>query len=139
MSIELRDYFAAKALPLAMANYRMVVNSTDEALGSDWNKGCGLSFVAADAYELADAMIEAKNRTIKKESILIEKLWMTGKLDLSVRTLNGLKMVDIDTIEELCRMSEVQLSRRVPNVGKKAAREIAEAIEKLGYKLKESE
>lgn len=72
MSIELRDYFAAKALPLAMAEYRMVVNLTNEALEGDWDKGCGLSFVAADAYELADAMMEARERIIKKYGLEVE-------------------------------------------------------------------
>ena len=56
----LRDYFAAKAMPIAMEEYRMVISRKDECLDIEWNKQYGLSSVAAKAYELADAMLEAR-------------------------------------------------------------------------------
>ena len=55
----LRDYFAAKAMPLAMEEYRMVISRESECLDIEWDKKHGLSSVAARAYELADAMLEA--------------------------------------------------------------------------------
>ncbi len=56
----LRDYFAAQALPLAMADYRLTIEMVDEGLEGNWKSGQGLSCVAARAYELADAMMEAR-------------------------------------------------------------------------------
>ncbi len=56
----LRDYFAAQAMPLALAEYRMVTNSTKSAMGEDWGIPYGLSSVASKAYEMADAMLEAR-------------------------------------------------------------------------------
>jgi hypothetical protein len=59
--MSLRDYFAAKALPLAMEQYRMIINCTKEPIPS-WEKDKCLSFVAADAYRLADAMLEERKQ-----------------------------------------------------------------------------
>jgi hypothetical protein len=56
----LRDYFAAKCLNLAMEDYRMTIDRVDECLDLEWDKSNGLSSVASRAYELADAMLEAR-------------------------------------------------------------------------------
>jgi hypothetical protein len=56
----LRDYFAAQAMPLALAEYRMVTNSTKSAMGADWGTPYGLSSIANKAYEMADAMLKAR-------------------------------------------------------------------------------
>ena len=55
----LRDQFAMSAMPLAMEQYRLDINSVREPIPS-WRKDACLSHVAADAYELADAMMEAR-------------------------------------------------------------------------------
>ena len=57
----LRDYFAAKAMPMALAEYRMLTErGENEPIEEDWGILFGLSFVAAKAYQLADAMLEAR-------------------------------------------------------------------------------
>jgi hypothetical protein len=56
----LRDYFAAKCLDLAMQDYRMTINRVDKCLDLEWDQSNGLSCVASRAYELADAMLEAR-------------------------------------------------------------------------------
>lgn len=55
----MRDEFAKAAMPLAMEQYRLDINSVREPIPS-WKKDACLSHVAADAYELADAMMEAR-------------------------------------------------------------------------------
>ena len=52
----LRDYFAAKAMPLALQGHVQSCGAID-----DWHDiGGSLSCVAADAYRLADAMLVAR-------------------------------------------------------------------------------
>jgi len=64
MNMALRDYFAAKALPMALEEYRLVTcKPKDSAMGADWETRYGLSSVARMAYDLADAMLEARRRT----------------------------------------------------------------------------
>jgi hypothetical protein len=58
----LRDYFAAQAMPLALAEYRMVTHCMKHAMGEDWGIPYGLSSVASKAYELADAMLAARGQ-----------------------------------------------------------------------------
>lgn len=54
--ISLRDYFAAKAMPLALGAYTKSCGAIN-----DWHDiGGSLSCVAADAYRFADAMMEAR-------------------------------------------------------------------------------
>ncbi len=54
----LRDYFAAKAMPLAMEDYRLCIGFTTQDI--DWKTRGGLSVVAWRAYQLADAMLSAR-------------------------------------------------------------------------------
>jgi len=58
--MSLRDYFAAKAMPMALEEYRMTIGRIDEPLDLEWDKQDGLSCVAARAYEFADAMLGAR-------------------------------------------------------------------------------
>lgn len=58
--MSLRDYFAAKAMPMALEEYRMTIGRIDDPLDLEWDKQCGLSCVAARAYEFADAMLGAR-------------------------------------------------------------------------------
>lgn len=57
----LRDYFAAHAMRIAMEEYRLVTHAVKEPMGVDWEAKYGLSSVASKAYEMADAMLEARN------------------------------------------------------------------------------
>lgn len=57
----LRDYFAAKALPLAMEDYRLCIDSVNREL-PEWHFRGDLSCVAGRAYELADAMLLERER-----------------------------------------------------------------------------
>ena len=54
----LRDYFAAKAMPLAMEGYRLCIGFTTQDI--DWETRGGLLVVARRAYQLADAMLKAR-------------------------------------------------------------------------------
>ena len=61
IGMTLRDYFAAKAMPMALAEYRMLTErGENEPMEEDWGILFGLSSVAAKAYQLADAMLEAR-------------------------------------------------------------------------------
>jgi len=60
LGMTLRDYFAAKCLDLAMQDYRMTINRVDKCLDLEWDQSNGLSCVASRAYELADAMLKAR-------------------------------------------------------------------------------
>ena len=51
----LRDYFAAKALPVLCGKY--VEAAEKVGLDEDWKAG-----IATDAYKIADAMLEARNK-----------------------------------------------------------------------------
>lgn len=55
----LRDFFAAKALPLAMEGYRLGIGAKNTDI--DWETSGELSVVASRAYRLADAMLEARS------------------------------------------------------------------------------
>lgn len=54
---------------------------------------------------------------------------------LTVRTLNMLKMEDIETVEQLCCWPENQLLR-LPNFGRKSLNELKEVLHSMGFSLK---
>jgi len=56
-------------------------------------------------------------------------------LDLSARAEHCLQRAGITTIEELCAMSQEELSR-LRNMGKKSVEEVKEKLSKLGYELR---
>ena len=52
----LRDYFAAKAMPVSITEYATFVRSkTPQIWDAEWRK-----LVAEDAYKIADAMLAAR-------------------------------------------------------------------------------
>ena len=54
----LRDYFAAKAMPIALQQYTQTCGAI-----TDWHDiGGSLSCVAGDAYRLADALLKAREQ-----------------------------------------------------------------------------
>ena len=52
----LRDYFAAKAMQMAMQQYKLETGIFGEPI-PEWKADACLSHVAADAYRMADAML----------------------------------------------------------------------------------
>ena len=60
--ISMRDYFAARALPLAM---QMEKENTDKALGEKWVWDIeeDARYIALLAYALADAMLKVREET----------------------------------------------------------------------------
>ena len=57
----LRDYFAAQAMGMALQQYRMDIRLLDNEPLPAWGAGECLSFVAADAYKMADAMMAERS------------------------------------------------------------------------------
>jgi hypothetical protein len=57
----LRDYFAAKAMPLALEDYRLTICASDIDPLPEWDPRFCLSVIALRAYKLADAMLAARN------------------------------------------------------------------------------
>lgn len=51
----LRDYFAAKAMPSVYAEYMAGFRNNECAVSEGWHTG-----VAIDSYQIADAMIKAR-------------------------------------------------------------------------------
>jgi hypothetical protein len=61
-AMTLRDYFAAKAMALALEEYKLVCGIDGGPLADEWHWQQGLSSVAGNAYAFADAMLEARQR-----------------------------------------------------------------------------
>ncbi len=62
VGLSLRDYFAAKAMALALEEYKLVCGIDGGPLADEWHWQQGLSSVAGNAYAFADAMLEARQR-----------------------------------------------------------------------------
>ena len=57
----LRDYFAAKAMPLAFQYWRECTNGVDGAFVFSRTEDEGeMDLIAADCYKMADAMLKAR-------------------------------------------------------------------------------
>jgi len=61
MGMSLRDYFAAKALPIAV---KLNTKQYDRELGNEWfwDDDEDADFAANVAYQLADAMLKAREK-----------------------------------------------------------------------------
>ena len=60
-AIDLRDYFAAKAMPLAFQYWRECTNGVDGAFVFSRTEDEGeMDLIAADCYQMADAMLKAR-------------------------------------------------------------------------------
>ena len=57
-----------------------------------------------------------------------------GELELSVRSMNGLKLEGFKTVGDLTKSTK-QYLRRIPNIGKMSVNEIREALKNLGLEL----
>lgn len=59
----LRDYFAAKAMPLAFQYWRECTNGVDGNFVFSRTEDEGeMDLIAADCYEMADAMLKARGQ-----------------------------------------------------------------------------
>ena len=63
---------------------------------------------------------------------------MLYDLDISVRTYYRLKRAGIQTVADLCALTDDEL-RRIPNLGKKSYEEILEKLSENGLFLKEND
>jgi DNA-directed RNA polymerase subunit alpha len=91
------------------------------------------------AYErlrMVDPKGETANKTEKDFKNKVEKDFKkpVEDLNLSVRAINCLHAEQIYTLEDLLRVSFIDL-RKIPNCGKMTAREIRDEVERIGYKL----
>ena len=61
MEITLRDYFAARAMPLAI---QIEKENTEKCIGTNWvwNADEDYCFIAEIAYKLADEMLKARGK-----------------------------------------------------------------------------
>ena len=57
-----------------------------------------------------------------------------GELELSVRSMNGLKLEGFKTVGDLTKSTK-QYLRRIPNIGKMSVNEIEEVLKNLGLQL----
>ena len=117
LGMSLRDYFAAKA----MQGF-IVEGGISDAKYEKW-------FIAKGAYEMADAMLNARD---DKNKLLSYSVY---DLTLDVRTLNCLRAEGIETIGELCGKHTYEL-KKVPNLGKKCLKNIVDALAEHGLKLR---
>ena len=53
-----------------------------------------------------------------------------GELELSIRSMNGLRLEGFKTVGDLIKSTEQHL-RRIPNIGKMSVNEIREALKNL--------
>lgn len=115
--MSLRDYFAAKAMQSFIIE------------GGIIDAGYETWFIAKNAYQMADAMLNEKDGKTKLLS------YPVGNLTLDVRTLNCLRAEGIKTIGELCDQHTYHL-KKVPNLGKVCLKNIVNALAEHGLKLK---
>lgn len=64
LPVSLRDYFAAKAMPLAFQYWRECTEGVDGNFVFSRTEDEGdMDLIAADCYEMADAMLKARGDT----------------------------------------------------------------------------
>jgi DNA-directed RNA polymerase alpha subunit len=108
----LRDYFAAKAMQGMLAD-----PNTPEIMD-----------IAGAAYEVADAMLKARDEVAVGRKI--------EELGLLVKTKNLLKADNICTIEQLTKLTSNHLLK-IPNIGRESVREIEQALFMHGLRLRD--
>ena len=83
---------------------------------------------ARQAYEMADAMMEYRNKSSKLDCTPLDCL------ELTVRSANVLRAEGIDNMGDLLQMTSQQVMM-LPNCGLKTLREIQESLARNGYAL----
>ena len=102
--------------------------------------------LACDAYVIAQMMLDRREemwiqRGLDKEAALkIKKeieMDSIDNLELTIRSQNCLRAEGINAITQLQRCTASRLLK-IPNLGRKSLKEIIQAMDSLGYKLKDS-
>ena len=130
-NMSLRDHFAGLAL--------QVVASTESANDLEFGE------MALAAYAIADAMIKARGESKQQEESEAstqadpddKMAWSIRKLDLKRNTYWRLRAGQIETIGELCSLSEYELSQFYLPRSQKYYDEIKGKLAVHGLKLRE--
>ena len=118
INIELRDYFAAKAMQGLLSNSKM----QQEILKQ------GQSWVVESSYAWADDMLS-------KRSTSLDAKVPIDAFTFSVRTYNVLNNEGIKSIHDLLKKSETELIR-LPNCGRRTVDEIKKILAQHNLKLR---
>ena len=126
ISMDLRDYFATKAVQI----FWELGFEVFEKRAKEENKDPA-DCAAETAYYLADAMMKAREQI--HETVVDEGI---ASLKLTVRAENCLKGGGIFTITQLVgyTVNDILI---LPNLGRKSLKEIIEKLKARGLKLKE--
>jgi DNA-directed RNA polymerase alpha subunit len=85
---------------------------------------------------MAEQMLDCRKAILDKwalkEAVSVDGIEL---LELTVRTERSLKAVEIFTVSQLLKYSDIGL-RRIPNLGRKSLAEIIEQLEVRGMKLR---
>ncbi|MDF2908399.1 MAG: DNA-directed polymerase subunit alpha, partial [Herbinix sp.] len=85
--------------------------------------------------EIREIKKPAETILTSEQSEITEGPKTIDDLELSVRTYNCLKRADIDTVEELCELTEIEVIK-IRNISQKCLDEIKEKLSKTGKSLK---
>ena len=118
INIELRDYFAAKAMQGLLSNSKM----QQEILKQ------GQSWVVESSYAWADDMLS-------KRSTSLDAKVPIDAFNFSVRTYNVLNSAGINSIHDLLKKTETELLR-LPNSNRKTVDEIKNNLAQYNLKLR---
>ena len=118
INIELRDYFAAKAMQGLLSNSKM----HQEILKQ------GQSWVVESSYAWADDMLS-------KRSTSLDAKVPIDAFNFSVRTYNVLNPAGINSIHDLLKKSETELLR-LPNCNRRTVDEIKNNLAQHNLKLR---
>jgi DNA-directed RNA polymerase alpha subunit len=92
--------------------------------------------VALRSYAMAEQMLDCRKAILDKwalkEAVSVDGIEL---LELTVRTERSLKAVEIFTVSQLLRYSDIGLLR-IPNLGRKSQKEIIEQLDARGLKLR---
>ena len=92
--------------------------------------------VALRSYAMAEQMLDCRKAILDKwalkEAVSVDGIEL---LELTVRTERCLKAVEIFTVSQLLRYSDIGLLR-IPNLGRKSQKEIIEQLDARGLKLR---
>jgi DNA-directed RNA polymerase alpha subunit len=93
--------------------------------------------VALRSYAMAEQMLDCRKAILDKwalkEAVSVDGIEL---LELTVRTERCLKEVEIFTISQLLRCTDIGLLK-IPNLGRKSQKEIIEQLDARGLKLRE--
>jgi DNA-directed RNA polymerase alpha subunit len=93
--------------------------------------------VALRSYAMAEQMLDCRKAILDKwalkEAVSVDGIEL---LELTVRTERCLKAVEIFTVSQLLRYTDIGVLR-IPNLGRKSQKEIIEQLDARGLKLRD--